>query len=101
MQDLTAGQFAIVYNAFSFTIAVRGAATLFLFFGRSQVAPSYRTAVTLTGLVTLIAGYHYFRIFGSWEAAYTVVNGQITKTGVAFNDGYRYVDWLLTVPCSW
>ncbi len=98
MYDVTAGQFEIVYNAFSFAIAVMGAATVFFFFGRSQVAPAYRAAITLTGLVTLIACYHYFRIFNSWEAAYTLMNGKIAPTGVSFKDGYRYVDWLLTVP---
>ena len=98
MFDITAGQYQIVYNAFSFTVAVMGAATVFFFFGRSQVAPVYRAAITITGLVTLIACYHYFRIFNSWEAAYTLMNGKVTPTGVAFNDGYRYVDWLLTVP---
>ena len=98
MNALTAGQFALVYNAFSFTIAVMGAATVFFFFGRAQVAPAYRTAITITGLVTLVACYHYFRIFNSWEAAYTLVDGKLTATGVAFNDAYRYVDWLLTVP---
>jgi bacteriorhodopsin len=95
---ITLGQYALVYNAFSFTIAVMGAATLFFFFGRSQVAPAYKTALTLTGLVTCVACYHYFRIFDSWEAAYAVVNGQLNLTGVKFNDAYRYVDWLLTVP---
>ena len=99
MQMLTSEQFGLVYNAFSFTIAVMGAATVFFFLGgRSQVAPAYRPALTLTGIVTMIACYHYFRIFGSWEAAYTVINGEIKPTGVAFNDAYRYVDWLLTVP---
>jgi bacteriorhodopsin len=95
---MTAGQFDLVYNAFSFAIAVMGAATIFFLFSRDRVAPVYRTAVTITGLVTLIACYHYFRIFNSWEAAYTVANGMATPTGVAFNDAYRYVDWLLTVP---
>jgi bacteriorhodopsin len=98
MQEITAGEYNLVYNAFSFTIAVMGAATLFAFFGRSQVAPHYKTALTLTGLVTLIACYHYFRIFNSWDAAYTLMNGKVTSTGIAFNDAYRYVDWLLTVP---
>lgn len=98
MQGISVGQFDLVYNAFSFTIAVMGAATIFAFFGRSQVAPAYKTALTLTGLVTAIAGYHYLRIFNSWEAAYTVLNGKISMTGVEFNDAYRYVDWLLTVP---
>jgi len=26
------------------------------------------------------------------------MNGVVTATGHAFNDAYRYVDWLLTVP---
>lgn len=96
--DISVGQFELVYNAFSLTIAVMGAATIFVFLGRSQVSSAYKTALTVSGLVTLIAFYHYLRIFDSWEAAYTVVNGQITATGVKFNDAYRYVDWLLTVP---
>lgn len=98
MESITVGQFELVYNAFSFTIAVMGAATVFLFLSRSQVAPAYRTAVTLSGIVTLIAFYHYFRIFQSWEGAYAVTAGQIADSGIKFNDAYRYVDWLLTVP---
>ena len=74
MDLLTVPQFLLVYNAFSFTIAVMGAATVFFFMRSFQVAPAYRTALTVTGLVTLIACYHYFRILHSWEGAY-VVNG--------------------------
>ena len=96
--DITVAQFDLVYNAFSFAIAGMGAATIFLWLERSQVDPKYRTALTISGLVTAIATYHYFRIFNSWEGAYTVVNGVITTTGAAFNHAYRYVDWLLTVP---
>jgi bacteriorhodopsin len=98
MTTISYGEFQVVYNAFSFTIATMGAATLFFWFGRSQVAPAYKTALTITGLVTAIALYHYVRIFQSWEGAYTISNGVATASGVAFNDAYRYVDWLLTVP---
>jgi bacteriorhodopsin len=98
METITAGQYELIYNAISFGIAAFAAATLFFWFGRSQVAPQYRTAITITGLVTFIALYHYLRIFESWNAAYDVANGVVTPTGVAFNDAYRYVDWLLTVP---
>merc|ERR1712232_1243375 len=42
------------------------------------------------------------RIFNSWVDAYSyegVPNGERPKlTGVPFNDAYRYMDWLLTVP---
>lgn len=98
MPTLEIGQYELVYNAFSFTFATMAAATLFLWFGRSQVGPAYKTALTISGLVTAIAAYHYLRIFQSWEAAYEVNNGVITATGYAFNEAYRYVDWLLTVP---
>lgn len=98
METITAGQYYLVYNALSFTIATMAAATLFFWIGRSQVAPAYKTALTITGLVTFIAGYHYFRMFESWSDAYTVTNGVVEVTGARFVAEYRYVDWLLTVP---
>lgn len=98
MDLLTVPQFLLVYNAFSFTIAVMGAATIFFFMRSFQVAPAYRTALTVTGLVTLIACYHYFKIADSWEGAFIVNGSTLTPTTTLFNDAYRYVDWLLTVP---
>jgi bacteriorhodopsin len=90
--------YGIVYNAFSVTLAAMMAATLFFWFGRSQVLGPYKTAMTVAGLVTFIASYHYLQILISWMGAYTVVNGVITETGVPFNEALRYSDWLLTVP---
>ncbi len=98
ISQVSLSEYSLVYNAFSFTIAIMGAATIFFFLRSFQIGANYRTAITITGLVTLIACYHYFRIFSSWEAAFTVVNGVVKPTGEAFNDAYRYVDWLLTVP---
>ena len=98
MQAISVDHFYLVYNSLSFTIATFGAATLFFWLSRSQVAPAYRTAVTITGLVTFIALYHYWRMFESWSDAFNVVNDTIEMTGIAYNRAYRYVDWLLTVP---
>ncbi len=98
MELLSAGQYSLVYNAFSFTFATMAATTVFLWLGRSQVGAAYKTALTISGLVCAIAAYHYFRIFESWESAYDIKDGVVTATGYAFNDAYRYVDWLLTVP---
>ncbi len=98
MSTISIGQYELIYNAFSFTFAAMMAGTLFFWFGRSQVADAYKTAMTVTGLVTFIAAYHYFRISESWLAAYTVSNGTVALSGIAFNDAYRYVDWFLTVP---
>ena len=98
MEPLSYSQYSIVYNAFSFVLAAMGAATIFLFISRSQIAPQYKTAVTLSGIVTIVAFYHYFRIFNSWTEAYSVLNDVVTVTGRPFNDAYRYMDWLVTVP---
>jgi len=98
MELITLSQFELVSNAFSFAIAVMGAATVFLFLGRSQVSAQYKTAVAISGIVTLIAFYHYWRIFDSWQGAYAVTATGISATAHKFNDAYRYVDWLLTVP---
>ncbi len=94
---LSEGQFNLVYNSFSFVIASMGAALLFFLLARSRVAPQHRMAVTLSTLVVAIALYHYVRIFGSWEDAFKYVDGDYIPVK-PFNEGYRYVDWLLTVP---
>ncbi|MCY7274880.1 MAG: bacteriorhodopsin, partial [Phormidesmis sp. CAN_BIN44] len=97
-RSLTPSQFNLIYNAFSFAIAAMFASALFFFNARAQVGPKYRIALLVSALVVSIAGYHYFRIFDSWDAAYSLQNGEYTLTGAPFNDAYRYVDWLLTVP---
>lgn len=96
--ELSIGQYQMVANFFSLAIAAMGATTAFLWINRSQVADQYKTAVTVSGLVTFIALYHYWRIYASWDEAYQIVDGVLVATGKSFNDAYRYVDWLLTVP---
>jgi len=100
MSDL---QFQAVYNVLSFALASMMATTVYLWFRSVAVKAQYQSAVLISGLVTFIAAYHYFRIFNSWVEAYTyAAGGNLTGTpqitGVPFNDAYRYMDWLLTVP---
>jgi bacteriorhodopsin len=49
-------------------------------------------------MVTFIAGYHYLRIFDSFKHATTDGTVLLDGSQNAFNEAYRYVDWLLTVP---
>jgi len=100
MPELSSTQYLTVYNMFSFTIACMFASFVFFVLARQEVAPRYRGSVIASALVVFIAGYHYFRIFGSWEGAYQIseATGSYVSTGQPFNDAYRYVDWLLTVP---
>merc|ERR1719221_1844229 len=84
MTDL---QYQAVYNVLSFALASMMATTVYLWFRSFAVKVQYQSAVLISGLVTFIAAYHY----GPGQNAPTL-------TGVPFNDAYRYMDWLLTVP---
>jgi len=107
MYDMSDSQFQLVYNILSFSLASMMATTIFLWMRVPAINDKYRTALIISGLVTFIAAYHYLRIFNSWVEAYAytldnsgtepIVVGP-TQTGVPFNDAYRYMDWLLTVP---
>ena len=98
MPDLSVFQYSIVDNIFSMTVATMGAAALFLFLSRSSVDEAYRPALMVSGLVVTIACYHYFMIRHSWQDAYVLTDGAYKGSGAAFNDFYRYADWILTVP---
>ena len=62
------------------------AATAFFFVERDRVAGKWKTSLTVSGLVTLIAAVHYFYMRDVWVA---------TGTSPTV---FRYIDWLLTVP---
>jgi len=108
MYAMTDVQYQAVYNVLSFSLASMMATTMYLWFRAFAVKDRYQSAVLISGLVTFIAAYHYMRIFNSWVDAYHYspgkgANGAMeiqdpTLTGVPFNDAYRYMDWLLTVP---
>jgi bacteriorhodopsin len=104
MYDMTASHFDLVYNVLSFSTASMAASTMFFWLRLSSIHEKYKSALVISGLVTFIAAYHYMRIFNSWVAAYEFpkqphgVTANPVLTGVPFNDAYRYMDWLLTVP---
>lgn len=99
MPELSFAQYQLVYNALSLAIAAMLGSFIFFVMARGQLAHKYRPAMIMSALVVGIAGYHYFRIFNSWGEAYALTEaGTYVATGKPFNDAYRYVDWLLTVP---
>ena len=98
MEALSLSHYNMIINTFSFTFATMMSATLFFWLSLNNLAKAYRTALIITGLVTFIAAYHYLQIMMSFKDAYTIVADTVKATGIPFNDAYRYVDWLLTVP---
>jgi bacteriorhodopsin len=101
--QLTQGQYDTVYNLLSLVIAAQLFTSLFLLVAQPRVLARYRQALVVSAIVCGIAAYHYFRIFDSFRNAFVTdaLGGAGTYTqapGASFNEGYRYVDWLLTVP---
>ena len=62
------------------------AATVFFFVERDQVSAKWKTSLTVSGLVTGIAFWHYLYMRGVW-----IETGETPTV-------FRYIDWLLTVP---
>jgi bacteriorhodopsin len=62
------------------------AATAFFFLETQRVAGKWKTSLTVSGLVTMVAAVHYFYMRDVW-----VTTGATPTV-------YRYIDWLITVP---
>ena len=97
MLDLTANQWNTIYNVFSFGLISMLACTVYTLVSQARVLPKYRNALVLSSMVTFIAGYHYWRIFNSFSEASDGYKVATSGAG-SFNEAYRYVDWILTVP---
>ena len=98
MGELGVIQYDIVVNVFSLTIAAMGVAAAFFLMQRNEVLPRYKMSLTLLGLITGVAAYFQYRLYGSWVEAFSVVSNTLRSSGTSFNDGLRYAEWLLTVP---
>jgi bacteriorhodopsin len=100
--ELTSGQYNTVYNLLSLAIASLGFTGLYLVFSQGRVLSRYRNAIIVSAMVCFIATYHYVRIFDNFRDSYQTEAqggaGTYVLTNIGFNEGYRYVDWFLTVP---
>ena len=71
--------------SFWLATAIMLASTVFFFVERGDVAGKWRTSMTVAGLVTGIAFWHYLYMREAHLA------GEVTTV-------FRYIDWLITVP---
>ncbi len=71
--------------SFWLATAIMLASTVFFFIERADVKGKWKTSMTVAGLVTGIAFWHYLYMREAHMA------GDVTTV-------YRYIDWLITVP---
>jgi bacteriorhodopsin len=62
------------------------AATAFFFLETQRVTAKWKTSLTVSGLVTMVAAWHYFYMRDVW-----VTTGSTPTV-------FRYIDWMITVP---
>jgi bacteriorhodopsin len=98
MLKLDSNQWNLVYNVFSFGLVSMLACTIYTLVSQQRVAAKYRNALVMSSMVTFIAGYHYMRIFNSFNESSADMTVNVSGAQGSFNEAYRYVDWLLTVP---
>jgi len=76
----------VTYFLFFVGYIAMGAAFVFFMSERGNVAPQYRTTMTISALIVGIAAFHYYYMRGVY-ADFGVVSIE-----------YRYMDWIITVP---
>jgi bacteriorhodopsin len=76
---------SLTYYLFWLACVCMGAATVFFLLERTSVPTKYRSTLTVSGLITGIACFHYYKMAGVYE-------------GGGFPTEYRYIDWIITTP---
>ena len=83
--DKGSGEYELVYNVLSFGTAVMFGAFVYFLTRMKAVSKQYQAGIAVSAIVVGIAGYHYYRIWSDFGEG-------------VMNEGYRYADWLITVP---
>ena len=82
---LSGNDYTLVYNVLSFGTAVMFGAFVYFLAQMKSVNKQYQAGIAVSAIVVGIAGYHYYRIWSDFG-------------NEVMNEGYRYADWLITVP---
>ena len=97
----TPGQYEAVDHLLSMGVGAHFAALIFFILTSRFVAPRYRTATALSCIVMVSAGTILYGQSGLWEQAfaYNHSTGVYEPARETFSNGYRYVNWMITIPC--
>ena len=82
---LVGSDYTLVYNVLSFGTAVMFGAFVYFLTQMKAVSKQYQAGIAVSAIVVGIAGFHYYRIWTDFGEG-------------VMNEGYRYADWLITVP---
>jgi bacteriorhodopsin len=95
---LSVFQYQLVTASMAGALAVMLGSAIYFVVMRESLTLKNRHAVVLGAVVSAIAAFHYVRLLAAWTSAFTFRDGAYVGNGTPFFRGYRYVDWLITVP---
>jgi bacteriorhodopsin len=95
---LSVFQYQLVTASMAGALAIMLASAVYFLMVRESLTMKNRHPVVLGAVVSGISGFHYLRVLASWTSAFTFKNGAYVGNGTPFFHGYRYADWLITVP---
>jgi bacteriorhodopsin len=97
--NLTETQYQLVSTFTAGTLSVMLAAAVYFLVMRETVDVKQRASILIAGMYTGIAAFHYWRILGAWQDGFVRTDeGTYQQIGGEIFHGYRYADWLITVP---
>ena len=97
----TVGQYEAVDHLLSMGVGAHFAALVFFLLTSRFIAPRYRTATALSCIVMVSAGTILYGQSGLWESAFTYDGSRelYVPADATFSNGFRYVNWMVTIPC--
>ncbi len=101
LYSYTVGQYEAVDHLLSMGVGAHFAALVFFILTSRFIAPRYRTATALSCIVMVSAGTILYGQSGLWETAfdYNEATGLYEPAKATFSNGFRYVNWMVTIPC--
>jgi len=97
--DYTIGQFELIDHLLTMGVGAHLAALAFFILLSQLVAPKYRAATALSCIVMISAGLILVSQTGMWTDAFALEGNVYTLQDITFSNGYRYVNWMVTIPC--
>ncbi|HEU4675063.1 MAG TPA: bacteriorhodopsin [Motilibacteraceae bacterium] len=94
------GEWDLILAAFVTALFAMIAGFVYFISSRNEIGSRYRPAATVSALVVGVATLAYVVLALSWITGFSLHGDTYTMSDSAlqFRNGYRYVDWAVTVP---
>ncbi len=97
--DYSPVQFEGIHHLLTMGVGAHFAALIFFILVSKFVSPRYRVATALSCIVMVSAGFILYGQSNLWFDSFAFNGEMYSRTDSTFTNGYRYVNWMVTIPC--